>query len=73
MSATLPTTEILMQGNTDTLDFISAGLQEVELIIEKELASERPEFQEIIAHVAKYKGKRLRPALQWHVHMLVAP
>ena len=63
MSATLPTTEILMQGNTDTLDFISAGLQDVELIIEKELASERPEFQEIIAHVAKYKGKRLRPAL----------
>lgn len=63
MSATLPTTEILMQGNPDTLDAICAGLQEVESIIEKELASDRPEFQDIIAHVAKYKGKRLRPAL----------
>lgn len=63
MSATLPSPAQLLQGNINSLEPLHPGLMEVEKILEREMASDRPEFQEIVAHVAKYKGKRLRPAL----------
>lgn len=63
MSATLPSPALLLQGNMNSLELLNPGLVEVEKILEREMESDRPEFQEIIAHVAKYRGKRLRPAL----------
>jgi len=42
---------------------IAADLEEVERILQETLESSRPGIDRLIAHLAHYRGKRLRPAL----------
>jgi octaprenyl-diphosphate synthase len=42
---------------------ISADLEEVERVLARTLASARPGVSQLLAHLAHYRGKRLRPAL----------
>jgi len=63
MNASLISTTFFTPERYDSMLPIRSDLEQVELIISRELISRHKEFTDILTHVSQYKGKRLRPAL----------